>query len=116
NAYSEDYVNTHFTLKSNFPFTDGDVYVFGAITDWQIKPEAKLQYNQTYQYWETDFLIKQGMYNYQYVYVPRGSNLIDATYIEGSHFETLNDYTVFIYFREEGTSYDKLIGVRTLTP
>lgn len=116
NAYSEDYVNTHFTLKSNFPFTDGDVYVFGAITDWQIKPEAKLQYNQTYQYWETDFLIKQGMYNYQYVYVPRGTNLIDATYIEGSHFETLNDYTVFIYFREEGTSYDKLIGIRTITP
>ena len=114
NAFSEDYVNTHFTLKSGFPFTDGDVYVFGALTDWQIKPEAKLKYNQAYQYWETDFLLKQGMYNYQYVYVPHGTHLIDATYIEGSHFETQNDYTVLIYFREEGTSYDRLIGAKTV--
>lgn len=115
NPFSEDYVNTHFTLKSNFPFTDGDVYVFGKLTDWQIQPEAKLHYNDTYQYWETDFLIKQGMYNYQYVYVPHGSDIIDATYIEGSHFETRNRYSVYLYFREEGSSYDKLIGVSTYT-
>ncbi len=114
NSYSEDYVNTHFTLKSGFPFPEGDVYVFGALTDWQIKPEAKLKYNPAYQFWETDFLLKQGMYNYQYVYVPHGTNLIDATYIEGSHFETQNDYTVLIYFREEGSSYDRLIGARTM--
>ncbi|MBQ3750933.1 MAG: DUF5103 domain-containing protein [Bacteroidales bacterium] len=114
NAYSEDYVNTHFTLKSGFPFDGGDVYVFGKLTDWQILPEAKLHYNKVYQYWETNFLIKQGMYNYQYVFVPTGTSTIDATYIEGSHYETLNSYTILIYFQEEGSSYDRLIGMTTV--
>ena len=116
NAYSEDDVNTHFTLKCPFPIEGGSVYVFGKLTDWRILPEAKLKYNSNYQYWEADFLIKQGMYNYQYVYVPTGTSTIDATYIEGSHFETLNNYTVLVYFREEGSSYDRLIGMRVLTP
>lgn len=114
NPYSEDYVNTHFTLKSPFYISGGAVYVFGKLTDWRILPEAKLKYNNVYQYWEADFLIKQGMYNYQYVFVPDGTEAIDATYIEGSHFETQNSYTVLVYFREEGTSYDKLIGLRVL--
>jgi len=113
NEYSEDYVNTHFTLKCPFPITDGDAYVFGKLTDWRILPEAKLSYNSVYQYWETAFPLKQGMYNYQYVFVPKGTNTIDATYLEGSHFETGNLYTVLIYFQEEGSSYDRLIGVRT---
>ncbi len=111
NPFSEDYVYTHFTLKSPFPFNEGDVYVFGQLTDWNILPEAKLHYNEQYQFWETDFPIKQGLYNYQYVHVPHGSNIIDPAYIEGNHYETHNDYTVYLYFREEGTMYDKLIGV-----
>lgn len=114
NAYSEDYVNTHFTLKSNFPFTDGDVYVFGQLTDWRIQERAKLKYNERFRYWEAAFPIKQGVYNYQYVYVPHGSNKIDATYIEGNHYETQNQYLILLYFREEGTSYDKLIGVESV--
>lgn len=116
NPFSEDYVNTHFTLKSPFPFTDGDVYVFGQLTDWRILPEAKLQYNEQYRFWEAVLFIKQGVYNYQYVYVPHGGDKIDATYIEGNHFETLNDYTVYVYLREEGSSYDRLIGVGFLKP
>lgn len=116
NPFSEDYVNTHFTLKSTFPFTDGDVYVFGQLTDWRIIPEAKLQYNEQHRFWETALFIKQGMYNYQYVYVPHNGGKIDATYIEGNHFETHNNYTVYVYLREEGGSYDRLIGVGFLKP
>jgi hypothetical protein len=113
NDFSEDYVFTHFTLKSQFPFTDGDVYVFGELTDWQLRDEAKLRYNKEFDFWETDILLKQGAYNYQYVYVPHGSNTIDATYIEGSHFQTNNIYHIYVYFQEEGTSYDRLIGYQS---
>jgi hypothetical protein len=31
--------------------------------------------------------------------------------VEGSHYETQNQYTILVYFRDEGTSYDKLIAV-----
>lgn len=111
---TEDYVLTHFTLRCDFPVTGGDLYVFGELTDWNILPEAKLIYNENAKYWETAFYLKQGYYNYQYVYLPNNSNVIDETYIEGSHWQTKNQYTILLYLQEEGTSYDKLIGTSTL--
>lgn len=113
NDFSEDYVFTHFTLKSSFPFTEGDVYVFGELTDWQLLDDAKLHYNKEFDFWETELFLKQGVYNYQYVYVPRGSDVIDATYIEGSHYQTNNIYNIYVYFQEEGTFYDRLIGFQS---
>lgn len=113
NLYSEDYVFTHFTLKSDYPIADGDVYVFGELTDWQLQDDAKLHYNKEFDFWETELLLKQGAYNYQYVYVPKGSDVIDATYVEGSHYETSNIYYIFVYFQEEGSSYDRLIGYQS---
>jgi len=112
---TEDYVLVHFTLRCDFQVGEGDLYVFGELTDWQIDPKAKLTLNPENNYWETDFYLKQGFYNYLYVFVPKtkGAKTIDDTYIEGSHWETPNNYTILLYLQEEGTSYDKLIGVST---
>jgi hypothetical protein len=112
---TEDYVLVHFTLRCDFPVGDGNLYVFGELTDWQIDPKAKLTFNPENNYWEADFYCKQGFYNYIYVFVPKGSHKIDDTYIEGSHWETPNIYTILLYLQEEGTSYDRLIGVNTLS-
>jgi len=113
NEYSEDYVFTHFTLKSNTPYNEGNVYVFGELTDWQLQEDAKLHYNKEFDFWETELLLKQGAYNYQYVYLPYGSSTIDATYVEGSHYETSNIYNIYVYYQEEGSSYDQLIGFQS---
>jgi hypothetical protein len=114
---TEDYVLVHFTLRCDFQVGDGDLYVFGELTDWQIDPKAKLTFNPSNNYWETNFYCKQGYYNYIYVFVPKskgkGVKKIDDTYIEGSHWQTQNNYTILLYLQEEGTSYDKLIGVST---
>jgi len=110
---TEDYVLVHFTLRCDFPVEEGELYVFGELTDWQIDPKAKLYFNPDNNYWETNFYCKQGYYNYIYVFVPKGSYKIDDTYIEGNHWETPNNYTILLYLQEEGTSYDKLIGVTT---
>jgi hypothetical protein len=113
---TEDYVLMHFTLRCDFQVAEGDIYVFGELTDWQIDPKAKLTYNPNNNYWETDFYCKQGYYNYIYVFVPKSKKnaaKIDDTYIEGSHWQTQNNYTILLYLQEEGTSYDKLIGVNT---
>ena len=75
--------------------------------------EAKLRYNKEFDFWEAELFLKQGAYNYQYVYVPHGSKLIDATYIEGTHYQTNNIYNIYVYFQEEGTSYDRLIGYQS---
>lgn len=107
----EDYVLTRFSLKCDFPVTDGSIYVFGELTDWQIQEDSKLEYNPQTNYWEAELYLKQGYYNYQYVFVHNGSTEIDATYIEGSHWETSNDYGVFVYLNDETSLYDRLIGV-----
>jgi hypothetical protein len=111
---TEDYVLVHFTLRCDFPVTDGNLYVFGELTDWQIDPKAKLTFNPENNYWETDFYCKQGYYNYIYVFVPKRSQTIDDTYIEGSHWQTANNYTILLYLQEEGSAYDKLIGTTTV--
>ena len=110
----QDYINTYFTLRVDFPVTDGKLYVFGELTDWRILKNAELKPNPKTGFWETSLLLKQGFYNYQYVFVKNGTNFIDETYIEGSHWETRNDYYIFLYLQEEGNSYDKLIGFKTL--
>jgi hypothetical protein len=112
---TEDYVLVHFTLRIDFPVADGDLYVFGELTDWRADPKAKLTFNPENNYWETSFFCKQGFYNYIYVFVPKGSEVLDDTYIEGSHWQTPNNYTILLYLQEEGTSYDKLIGTTTVS-
>jgi len=112
---TEDYVWVHFTLRCDFQVEEGDLYIFGELTDWQINPKAKLTFNPENNYWESSLYLKQGYYNYIYVFVPkgRGSIMIDDTYIEGSHWQTQNNYTILLYLQDEGTSYDKLIGTVT---
>jgi len=115
--FSPDYVWVHFTLRCDFQVGEGDLYVFGELTDWQIDPKAKLTFNPDNNYWESSLYLKQGYYNYIYVFVPKGkgkgAQKIDDTYIEGSHWQTQNNYTILLYLQEEGTSYDKLIGAVT---
>lgn len=112
---TEDYAITHFALRADFQIQDGDIYVFGELTDWKIKEDAKLVFNPETNYWETSLYLKQGYYNYQYVYVKNGSLEIDETYIEGNHWETRNNYTVLVYLQEEGTDFDKLVGIHYFT-
>lgn len=110
----EDYVRVHFSLRPDYEISDGDLYIFGELTDWKIQEEAKLTFNPVINYWETSLYLKQGYYNYQYVYVRKGDNTIDETYIEGNHWQTENDYMILAYLRDEGNVYDRLIGVAYL--
>jgi len=114
---TEDYVWVHFSLRCDFQVGEGDLYLFGELTDWKIDPKSKLTFNPKNNYWESSLYCKQGYYNYIYVFVPKSKGIkkIDATYIEGSHWQTQNNYTILLYLQEEGTSYDKLIGAVTTT-
>ena len=66
---------------------------------------------ETSQY-ELTLLLKQGYYNFQYVYVDRGSTVADNKNIEGSFWETENDYQIFVYYRNFSGRYDRLVGYR----
>ena len=52
---------------------------------------------------------KQGFYNYKYVLLDRQGN-IDEGAVGGNFWETENDYTVLVYYREPGGRFDRIVG------
>jgi len=109
-----EYVYVHFTLPYTENVTEGNIYIFGAITDWHFQKEAIMKYNSAISAYEGTLYLKQGYYNYDYVLLKNNESVGDETFIEGNHYDTENDYTIYVYHKEQGTSYDKLIAVKRL--
>jgi hypothetical protein len=107
-----DYVMVNFELPYKEPLFDGELYIYGALTGWKCDSSSKLTYSLEKQVYEKSLLLKQGYYNYQYAYVPNGSNKAELTYVEGNHYETENDYLVFVYYKQFTSRYERLIGFR----
>ncbi|MEI6852995.1 MAG: hypothetical protein WCL06_09135, partial [Bacteroidota bacterium] len=107
-----EYVHVHFFLKYDSPMVDGGLYICGALTDWRFSDDAKMKYNYDLKGYEANLYLKQGYYNYQYVFLENGSKVGDETLIEGSHYETDNEYTIYVYHREQGKVYDVLVGYK----
>ena len=96
------------------PVTDGNLYIFGALTDWHYQKEAIMKYDSKYSAYTGTLYLKQGYYNYEYVLLKNNATVGDETFIEGNHYETENDYSIYVYNQEQGTNYDKLIAVKRL--
>lgn len=109
-----DYATVLFSIRQNLPIDDADVYVFGEFTDWQIKPEFKMQYDQDAQVYWCDTWLKQGHYDYQYVVVDKKTGKPDLDGFEGNWYATGSQYTILVYFRPFGARYDRLMGAVTL--
>lgn len=109
-----DYFFVHFTLPLEAQLVGGTVNVFGALTDWNANKSNEMTWNFEKAAYELTLLLKQGYYNYQYVYVPQGSSKADDTVLEGSHYETENEYQIFVYYRGMSGRYDELIGYQLL--
>ena len=107
-----DYVYVYFYLMSDAPLMEGDVYIFGALSDWQCKEEYKMKYDADFKGYRAVLFLKQGFYNYQYVTKSQKMKIPDETLTEGNRFETENDYTITVYHQPIGVFYDKLIGYK----
>jgi hypothetical protein len=55
-------------------------------------------------------LLKQGYYNYEYVFKKNGSQVVDDFQFEGSRTETENEYCILIYHEPIGSFHEQLIG------
>ncbi len=109
-----EYVYVHFFLPYKSPLIEGSIYIIGDITDWRYSEESMLKYNYNKFGYEKILFLKQGYYDYQYIYMENGKTAGDISFIEGNHYETDNSYTIYIYNRETGSDYDELIGVKSL--
>jgi hypothetical protein len=107
-----DYIYVHFFLKASSPEKGGDYYVFGEFADWQYRPEYKMSYDAAKGGYDCTAYLKQGYYNYEYIFLKDGESVGDESLAEGTHWETENDYTLLVYNRERGKMYDELICVK----
>ena len=105
-----DYFFVHFSLPMEGPLVGGTVNVFGALTGWNANKTNEMKWNFEHAGYELTLLLKQGYYNYQYVYVPDGAKKADSVNLEGTYFMTENEYQIFAYYRDQAGRYDRLVG------
>ena len=106
---SADYILTHFFLEADNP-ANGEVYVIGAFNGNVLNEKNKLAYDASLGGYRAAILLKQAFYNYLY-YVDGPDN---PYAYDGNHFQTENQYEIFVYTRPIGVRADLLIGYTTV--
>jgi hypothetical protein len=109
-----DYTTVYFTLPCKYKFEGGDVYVAGALSDWAFNRDNLMTYDPERGQYQCSMLLKQGWYNYEYVFIKTGDKPAESSAFEGNHYETENDYLILTYYRSIRDRYDRLIGSLTI--
>lgn len=106
-----DYALVHFRL--NLPYREGgNYYLLGDYWGNRFSDSNKLVYDSAREAYVTTQLMKFGVHNYQYVWLPMGEQRALTDAVEGNYFNTENEYLILVYHRRFGSRYDKLIGVQ----
>lgn len=104
-----DYVNVHFAV--NLPYrVGGNYYLLGDFCGDGFDESNMLFYDKDEGYYFASHLLKLGVYNYQYVWLPNGGDAVSMDATEGNFYNTDNEYLIYIYHREFGARYDRLVG------
>lgn len=109
-ATEAEYVVTHFSLYTGTPWSNGHIDLQGEFTEGLPAPDRTLHYDPNSGCYTCDLLLKQGAYNYQYLWVPDGTRAGQSGPIEGDKYQTVNEYLIKVYDRPCGERYDRLVG------
>lgn len=113
NITDSDYASVLFTLNATPPSAKGNVYVVGRFNNYTLSDENKLSYVPSRNRFYGNIRLKQGVYDYKYIWVDENGK-IDDTVFEASFFETENNYQVLVYYRKPASRYDELAGFTTI--
>lgn len=105
-----DYIVTHFALFTGQKLEGGNIFVQGEFTLGMPPEQCVMRYDPNNGTYNCDILLKQGAYNYQFLWVPNGSGVGRTSMIEGDKYETCNEYLVKVYDRPFGERYDHFVG------
>ncbi len=108
-----DYSWVHFYLKPTNLSQNKEVFVYGGFNNWQFSDVNKMKYNATTGLYELPILLKQGFYNYRYATIDSDKK-INEVEIDGSFFQTENEYSVIVYWSKIGGRFDEVIGYGTV--
>lgn len=107
-----DYAYVHFNFDFGGKVNDGAFYVVGAFNNWKCDDRYRMYYDNLDKSYALNILLKQGTYNYSYIYKKDNDNNIDQFTAEGNYYDTENDYTILLYYTPFGERYDRLISVK----
>ena len=105
-----DYLYIDFTLSMSKQYS-GDIYLRGDFSGNAVTDQWKMEYDDSKKAYTITALLKQGAYNYQYIFVDNNANSSLTAKTEGDCYETKNEYMVLVYYRETGSRYDRLVGI-----
>lgn len=105
-----DYLFVHFSL-SGIRMSEGKMYVSGHFSGGNLSSRYEMEYNTLNRAYEATLLLKQGAYDYQYLWVPDQETKGQTKPTEGDWYETRNEYDILLYYKQRGSRYDRLISV-----
>ena len=100
-----EYAFVHFFLETD-EHNNQDIYLAGKLTGWNISDDYKMDYFEESKVYTKSLLLKQGIYDYQFL-VPGSSN---PNILEGNHIETNNEYEIIVYYFHPVLRTDVIIG------
>jgi hypothetical protein len=109
-----DYTHLFFSLNAaGKTGADGSVYIVGKFNDYKLDDRSKLDYDPRGKFY-THLFLKQGVYDYEYVWVDNTTKTPDDIFLEGTHFETENSYQILVYYHPPTARWEELVGYRVL--
>ena len=108
-----DYAWVYFSLSAPTFRLKKNIYVGGMFNNYNLTPEYKMDYNPKKGIYEKAILIKQGFTNFKYIIADDKGVIDDENAIDGNFYQTENDYTILVYYKESIGRYDRVIGKGT---
>ena len=112
--FDADYGVIDFALKATPPSPNGFAYLVGKFNAYQRNDKSRMIYDQVTNQFTLQTQLKQGVYDYHFVWADEKGKLLDEHAFDGSFFETENDYQILIYYKSPGSRFDELIAFTEL--
>ena len=109
--FQSDYGWVEFKLNMRKELSDS-IYIYGQLSNWKLDDSFLMKYDSISKMYFNQLLLKQGFYNY--IYVSKNSETISTRKIEGAHFQTNNEYTVKVYYRDPLEMYDRIMCYKNI--
>lgn len=105
-----DYAWIYFSLSAPAFFEKKNIYISGMFNNYALSDENKMDYNEKKGIYEKAIMIKQGFTNYTYVIADNKGKIDQENAIDGNFYQTENNYSAIVYYRENNQRYDRVIG------
>lgn len=109
-----EYSTVHFSFEGKSDLQHYNLYLFGALTNWELRSDFLFGWNQAKQVYELSALLKQGYYDFIIVHEHKETGEISWIDTEGNSSLADQFYTAFTYYQEPGNYYYSLIGYSNL--